>query len=51
MVCKHVQPHHAAACRVTLFLELHMGVLKHAAASRMLYGDKNWAKQEMNHLL
>ena len=31
---KLVQPQHAAACRSTLFLELHMGVLKHAAASQ-----------------
>ena len=29
---KQVQPQHAAACRSTPFLELHMGVLKHAAA-------------------
>ena len=36
-VAKHVQPQHAAACRSTLFLELHMGVLKHAAACRSIH--------------
>ena len=34
---KQVQPQHAAACRSTLFLELHMGVLKHAAACRSIH--------------
>jgi hypothetical protein len=29
-------PQHAAACRSTCFLELHMGVLKHAAACRSM---------------
>ena len=29
---KHVQPQHAAACRSTRFLGLHIGVWKHAAA-------------------
>ena len=54
---KHVQPHHAAACRSTRFLKLHMGVLKHAAACCstknifFVYGDKNWAQQELNHFL
>ena len=33
---KLVQPQHAAACRSTFFLELHMGVLKHAAACRRM---------------
>ena len=34
LAAKLVQPQHAAACRSTFFLELHMGVLKHAAACR-----------------
>ena len=36
VVTKLVQPQHAAACRSTCFLELHMGVLKHAAACRSM---------------
>ena len=36
LVCKLVQPQHAASCRSTFFLELHMGVLKHAAACRRM---------------
>ena len=33
---KHVQPQHAAACRSTRFLELHIGVWKRAAACRSM---------------
>ena len=34
--CSRSMPQHAAACRGTLVLELHMGVLKHAAACRSM---------------
>ena len=57
---KHVQPQHATACRSTRFLELHIGVLKHAAAycstknDQIDYcgtGDKSWISQDLKQRL